>query len=68
MFTFAACDRMTEHVVHEWLADYRALSPVEVHSFASSLEHDQEVVAALFTVLEERNKYQEVFIYSGLCV
>ncbi|KDR23157.1 hyccin isoform X2 [Zootermopsis nevadensis] len=51
---------MTEHVVHEWLADYSALSPVEVHSFASSLEHDQEVVAALYTVLEERSKYQEL--------
>lgn len=63
MFTFVACDGMTEHVVHEWLADYSALSPVEVHSFASSLEHDQEVVAALYTVLEERSKYQEVFQY-----
>lgn len=51
---------MTEHTVHEWLVDYSALSPVEVHSFASSLEHNQEVVAALYTVLEERNKYQEV--------
>jgi hypothetical protein len=54
---------MTEHVVHEWLVDYSALSPVEVHSFASSLEHNQEVVAALYTVLEERNRYQEVCSY-----
>lgn len=51
---------MTEHTVHEWLVDYSALSPVEVHSFASSLEHNQEVVTALYTVLEERNKYQEL--------
>nr|CAD7263797.1 unnamed protein product [Timema shepardi] len=54
------CDGMTESVVHEWLADYGSLSPVEVHSFASSLEHDQEVVAAIYNVLEERSKYQDV--------
>nr|CAD7462886.1 unnamed protein product [Timema tahoe] len=54
------CDGMTESVVHEWLADYGSLSPVEVHSFASSLEHDQEVVAAIYNVLEERSKYQEL--------
>ncbi|KAJ9590630.1 hypothetical protein L9F63_016341, partial [Diploptera punctata] len=51
---------MTEQIVHEWLADYSALSPVEVHSFASSLEHNQEIVTALYNVLEERNKYQEL--------
>nr|CAD7431713.1 unnamed protein product [Timema monikensis] len=54
------CDGMTESVVHEWLADYGSLSPVEVHSFASSLEHDQEVVAAIYNVLEERSKYQDL--------
>lgn len=46
--------------MREWLADYGELSPVEVHSFASSLEHNQTVVTALYTVLEERNKYQEL--------
>lgn len=55
-----ACNGMIEDVVHEWLGDYSELSPVEVHSFASSLEHNQAVVTALYTVLEERNKYQEV--------
>jgi hypothetical protein len=51
---------MIEDVVREWLADYSELSPVEVHSFASGLEHNQVVVTALYTVLEERNRYQEV--------
>ncbi|XP_067013349.2 hyccin [Anabrus simplex] len=51
---------MTETVVLEWLADYGALSPVEVHSFASSLEHNQELVTALYNVLEERNRYQDL--------
>jgi hypothetical protein len=51
---------MIEDVVREWLADYIELSPVEVHSFASTLEHNQAVVTALYTVFEERNKYQEV--------
>ncbi|XP_063225017.1 hyccin [Bacillus rossius redtenbacheri] len=51
---------MTESIVQDWLVDYGALSPVEVHSFASSLEHDQEVVAAIYNVLEERSKYQDL--------
>jgi len=55
-----ACNGMIEDAVREWLADYSELSPVEVHSFASSVEHNQAVVTALYTVLEERNKYQEV--------
>ncbi|KAK7862737.1 hypothetical protein R5R35_002509 [Gryllus longicercus] len=51
---------MTEHIVQEWLADYNALSPEEVHSFASSLHHNEELVNALYTVLEERNRFQEL--------
>jgi len=62
-----ACNGMIEDVVREWLADCSELSPVEVHSFASSLEHNQPVVAALYTVLEERNKYQEVCSCTPCC-
>lgn len=51
---------MSHQLVSEWLADYSALSPIEVHSFATELEHNQELVNALHNVLEERNKYIEV--------
>ncbi|KAJ8879875.1 hypothetical protein PR048_020492 [Dryococelus australis] len=54
------CDVMTESIVQDWLSDYGALSSVEVPSFASSLEHDQEVVAAIYNVLEERSKYPDL--------
>jgi len=54
---------MTEHIVREWLSDYAALSPEEVHSFATSLEHNQELVSALYSVLENREYYQKVKYY-----
>lgn len=63
-----ACNGMIEDVVREWLGDYSELSPVEVHSFASSLEHNQAVVTALYAVLDERNKYQEVCSCMPLCL
>lgn len=53
---------MNQQLVSEWLTDYGSLSPNEVHSFATELEHDQELVTALHNVLEERNKHIEVFI------
>uniref|UniRef100_A0A1B6EL93 Hyccin n=1 Tax=Cuerna arida TaxID=1464854 RepID=A0A1B6EL93_9HEMI len=49
---------MTEQVVREWLADYSALSPAEVHTFAVTVHHNKEVIAAIYSVLEERHKYQ----------
>lgn len=51
---------MTEHTVQEWLTDYNALSPEEVHSFANTLQHNEELVTALYTVLEERSRFHEL--------
>ena len=51
---------MTEHIIQDWLADYAALSPVEVHSFANNLKHNDEVITALYAVLEERNKFSNL--------
>lgn len=56
---------MTEQLVLEWLADYRALSPAEIHSFAVTVSHNKETIAAVYNVLDERHKYQTVsFIYT----
>lgn len=51
---------MTEQLVREWLADYAALSPAEIHSFASTVHHNKEVIAAVYNVLDERHKYHNV--------
>lgn len=51
---------MTEQLVREWLSDYAALSPVEVHTFVASLEHNQELVSSIYAVLEGREHYQKV--------
>lgn len=48
---------MTETVVNEWLADCSDLSPDELHSFASTLSQDTEIVRAIYILLEERTKY-----------
>ncbi|KAE8745210.1 hypothetical protein FOCC_FOCC008101 [Frankliniella occidentalis] len=52
--------KMTEQLVREWLSDYAGLSPVEAHTFVASLEHNQELVAAIYTVLEGRDHYQKL--------
>ena len=51
---------MTESLVNEWLADCADLSPNELHSFASTLSQDNEIVRALYVLLEERTKYNQV--------
>ncbi|XP_054274896.1 hyccin-like isoform X1 [Macrosteles quadrilineatus] len=51
---------MTEQLVREWLADYAALSPAEVHTFAVTVHHNAEIIAAIYNVLEERHKYHSL--------
>jgi len=47
----------TTNIIREWLADYAALSPDEIHSYANSVQHNTEVIHAVHSVLEERQKY-----------
>ncbi|XP_012273042.1 hyccin isoform X2 [Orussus abietinus] len=51
---------MTESLVMEWLADCADLSPSELHTFASTLSEDNEIVRALYVLLEERSKYSQL--------
>lgn len=51
---------MTESLVTEWLADCEDLQPTELRSFAETLSRDNEIVRALYVLLEERSKYNEV--------
>lgn len=47
-------------IVREWLQDCALLDPEHIQSFANTLEHNQMLVAALHSVLEERGRYAEV--------
>lgn len=51
---------MTESLITEWLIDCADLSSTELHTFASSLSQDNEIVRALYAVLDERSKYSQV--------
>ncbi|CAI9718123.1 Hypothetical predicted protein [Octopus vulgaris] len=41
-------------VIKEWLAEYKALSESEIHTYANTLRHNDELVTSLYEVLEQR--------------
>lgn len=51
---------MTESLINEWLADCADVSPTELHTFATTLSQDNEIVRALYVLLEERSKYSQL--------
>ncbi|XP_066590316.1 hyccin [Prorops nasuta] len=51
---------MTESLVNEWLVDCADISPSEIHTFATTLSQDNEIIRALYVLLEERNKYNQL--------
>ncbi|XP_020300216.1 hyccin isoform X1 [Pseudomyrmex gracilis] len=51
---------MTESLITEWLADCKDVPPSDLHTFASTLSQDNEIVRALYVLLEERTKYSEL--------
>lgn len=51
---------MMESLINEWLADYADVSRSELHTFATTLLQDNEIVTALYMLLEERGKYSQV--------
>ncbi|XP_026825264.1 uncharacterized protein LOC105275162 isoform X2 [Ooceraea biroi] len=51
---------MTESLINEWLADCKDVPPSELHTFANTLSQDNEIVRALYVLLEERTKYSEL--------
>ncbi|XP_015184652.1 PREDICTED: hyccin isoform X2 [Polistes dominula] len=51
---------MTESLINEWLADCGDISPSKLHTFANTLSQDNEIVRALYVLLEERSKYSQL--------
>lgn len=54
---------MTESLISEWLVDCADVSPSELHTFATTLSQDNEIVRALYVLLEERSKYSQVIYF-----
>ncbi|KAG7187755.1 hypothetical protein KM043_016800 [Ampulex compressa] len=52
--------KMTESLISEWLEDCVDVSPLELHTFATTLSQDNEIVRALYVLLEERSKYSQL--------
>ncbi|XP_076169820.1 PI4KA lipid kinase complex subunit hyccin isoform X2 [Ptiloglossa arizonensis] len=52
--------KMMESLINEWLADYADVSRSELHTFATTLLQDNEIVTALYMLLEERGKYSQL--------
>ncbi|XP_034951325.1 hyccin isoform X2 [Chelonus insularis] len=51
---------MTESLINEWLADYADISSLDLSTFSDTLSQDNEIVRALYVLLEERSKYSEL--------
>lgn len=54
---------MAETIVREWIADYKTLRSAEIHSFSCTISQNNELIQAVFTVLEEK-RYHEEFLES----
>ncbi|CAL1266280.1 unnamed protein product [Larinioides sclopetarius] len=52
---------MAETIVREWIADYKSLRSAEIHSFSCTISQNNELIQAVFTVLEEK-RYHEEFL------
>ncbi|GAB1597299.1 hyccin-like [Argonauta hians] len=45
---------MSVKTIKEWLAEYKTLSVSEIHTYANTLRHNDELVTSLYEVLEQR--------------
>lgn len=51
---------MIEQTINEWLSDIRRLSPEEYHSNTAVPLQNNNIISALYSYLEDVNKYQKV--------
>ncbi|RZF34354.1 hypothetical protein LSTR_LSTR008893 [Laodelphax striatellus] len=51
---------MTEQIITEWLSEFDAITPAELHTFASTVHTNKDVITAVYTVLEERHKFSHL--------
>ncbi|XP_054715009.1 hyccin-like [Uloborus diversus] len=51
---------MAEAIVREWIADYKSLRSAEIHSFGCTISQNNELIQAVFTVLDEKRYREEL--------
>lgn len=51
---------MTEEVIKEWLADFAALGPDELHTYANTVHHNSTAINAIFALFDDRQKYNDL--------
>lgn len=51
---------MADAIVSDWIAEYDALLPEEVRTFAAQHENNHELSTAIYTVLNDKNKNFDV--------
>lgn len=51
---------MTENIITEWLGDFQALSSAELHTYASTVHNNKDVISSIYHVFEDRHKYTHV--------
>ncbi|KAG8186061.1 hypothetical protein JTE90_005414 [Oedothorax gibbosus] len=50
---------MAETIVREWIADYKSLRSAEIHSFGCTISQNNDLIQAVFTVLEDKRHHEE---------
>lgn len=58
---------MIEQTINEWLSDFRRLSPEEYHSNTAVPVQNNNIISALYSYLEDVNKYQKVICFVSVC-
>lgn len=53
------CGTNCDSIVCEWMEEYKALTESEIHTYAAEQEHNIEVIAALYVVLEDPKKVKD---------
>lgn len=54
---------MIENTIQDWLAEYAELDPDDFETFVSITCNSKDVIAAVYTVLEDRQKHSSVSSY-----
>lgn len=51
---------MADVIVRDWIADYKSLRSAEIHTFGCEISQNNELIQAVFSVLEEKRYHEEL--------
>ncbi|XP_071052520.1 hyccin isoform X2 [Onthophagus taurus] len=58
---------MADILVLDWMEEYDSLTESEIHTYATEQEHNQEVMLALFALLEEPQQSRKTDLIERIC-